>query len=61
MHDGNQLKWKVQYNIIYNNINTEIVICNVNVQYAMLLQYITCMSNYCESLGQSTMNRLAKS
>ena len=40
MVDGNQLKWKVQYDIIYNNIYTEIVICNVNVQYAMLLQYL---------------------
>ena len=27
----------VQYDIMYNNIYTEIVICNVNVQYAMLL------------------------
>ena len=35
--DGNQLKWKVQYDFIYNIINTEMVICNVNVQYAMLL------------------------
>ena len=40
MHDWlmvNQLKWKVQYDIIYNNIYTKIVICNVNVQCAMLL------------------------
>ena len=66
MVDGNQLKWKVQYDIIYNNIYTEIVICNVNVQYAMLLHYqdnnrsahdTLFGHNYCNAIATTQGNR----
>ena len=44
--DGNQLKWKVQYDIIYNNIYTEIVI-------AMLMFNMPCCYNLSVALNNS--------